>query len=30
MKAESHFRKNASQPWAVLGRTWVLDPASRK
>ena len=29
MRAESHFRKNASQPWVVLLRTWQLDPASR-
>lgn len=30
MRAESHFRKNASQPWVVLLRTWQLDPASRR
>ena len=27
MKAESHFRKDASKPWAVLYRTWHLAEA---
>jgi hypothetical protein len=30
MKAESLFRKDAEHPWAVLKRTWHLDPNAPK
>ena len=30
MRAESLFRKDKTQPWTKLKRTWRLDPKSTK